>query len=207
METLCFSPTLNLIEDGKWFLAVTSFEATNSVFNITDENNSFSIGTLGYSRLPNFLPDGIIDTLKEFLKFRSQNDIELHVKQVEKRRTRIKIENTGYNLASFDYFKSEILAKLKRVKCHDLEYVVYRLELTYDEKMDVLDIQYTSWISIGYTPPPGIYEISYINLLLKPLLPNQVIPNITIDDIGLKSNLTKNKTRGYTNKTVFLIPY
>ena len=40
MENFSFSPPINLFEEGKSLLAVTSFEATNSVFNITDKNNS-----------------------------------------------------------------------------------------------------------------------------------------------------------------------
>ena len=43
IEAFSFSPPINLVEEGKWLLAVTSLEAPNSVFNITDENNSFSI--------------------------------------------------------------------------------------------------------------------------------------------------------------------
>ena len=34
METFSFSPPINLVEEAKWLIAVTSFEATNSVFNI-----------------------------------------------------------------------------------------------------------------------------------------------------------------------------
>ena len=30
---------INLIEEDKWLLSVSSFECTKSVFNITDENN------------------------------------------------------------------------------------------------------------------------------------------------------------------------
>ena len=37
MQTLSFNPSINLSEEGKWLLAVTSFECTNSVFNITDK--------------------------------------------------------------------------------------------------------------------------------------------------------------------------
>ena len=48
-----FSPPINLVEEGKLLLAVTRFEATNSVFNITDENNSFSFSIPGYWRIPN----------------------------------------------------------------------------------------------------------------------------------------------------------
>ena len=42
-QTFPFNPPIDLIEEDKWLLAVSSFECTNSVFNITDENNSFSI--------------------------------------------------------------------------------------------------------------------------------------------------------------------
>ena len=41
MQTFSFTPPRNLLEEGKWLLAVTSFECTNSVFDITNENNSF----------------------------------------------------------------------------------------------------------------------------------------------------------------------
>ena len=39
-----------MIEEGKWLLGVSSFECTNSVFNITDEYNSFPIVLPGYWR-------------------------------------------------------------------------------------------------------------------------------------------------------------
>ena len=42
MQTLSFNPRNNLVEEGIWLVAVTSFEATNSVFNVTAESNSFS---------------------------------------------------------------------------------------------------------------------------------------------------------------------
>ena len=48
MQTFSFNPPIRLIEGGKWLLEVTSFDCTNSVFNITDENNSFSINVPSY---------------------------------------------------------------------------------------------------------------------------------------------------------------
>ena len=42
MQTFSFNPAIDLVED-KWLLGVSSFECTNSVSNITNENNSFSI--------------------------------------------------------------------------------------------------------------------------------------------------------------------
>ena len=43
-----FNPTINLAEESKRLLGVTSFECTSSVFNITNENNSFSITIQGH---------------------------------------------------------------------------------------------------------------------------------------------------------------
>ena len=43
MQIFPFNPLKNLVKEGKWLLAVNSFECTNSVFNITNENISFSI--------------------------------------------------------------------------------------------------------------------------------------------------------------------
>ena len=113
METFSFNPPINLVEEGKWLLAVTSSEAANSVFNITDENNSFSISTPGQWNSED--GEELINELNKLSELRSQKLIELHVK-VEKRGTRIEIENRGFNLAGFDDFRSEILAELKRVK-------------------------------------------------------------------------------------------
>ena len=47
-EIFYFSPPRYLAEKRKWLLAVSSFEATNTVYNTPDENNSFSINIPGY---------------------------------------------------------------------------------------------------------------------------------------------------------------
>ena len=48
MQNYSFNPPINLIEKEKWLLGVTSFECIISVFNITDENNLFSITLPGH---------------------------------------------------------------------------------------------------------------------------------------------------------------
>ena len=48
LQTASLNPPLNLVEGGKWLLAVISFECTNSVFNITSKNNSFSVSVPGH---------------------------------------------------------------------------------------------------------------------------------------------------------------
>ena len=48
MQTFSFSPPINLVEGGKWLLAVTPFELTNSVFRVLDKNNTFTVTILGH---------------------------------------------------------------------------------------------------------------------------------------------------------------
>ena len=100
METFSFSPPINLFEQGKWLLAVTSFEATNSFFTITNEEISISFPTPSYW----FFSGGAetIYKLKNVLELRSQNDTELHVKEVKTRGNQIKIGDKEYNLSNLD---------------------------------------------------------------------------------------------------------
>ena len=48
MQTFSLNPPIYLIEEGRWLIAVSSSECTNSVFIITNENNSFSIIVPGH---------------------------------------------------------------------------------------------------------------------------------------------------------------
>ena len=78
METFSYSPPNNLVEEGKWLLAISSFECTNSVFNITNENNSFSITIPGHWQ--NKYAEKTIGELNDLLELRS---LELY-KKLEK---------------------------------------------------------------------------------------------------------------------------
>ena len=69
MQTFSFNPPINLVEEGKWLLAVSSFECTYSVFNITNENNSFSIIVPGHYQ--NKSDEKTIDYLNNLLDVKS----------------------------------------------------------------------------------------------------------------------------------------
>ena len=97
MQPFSFNPPINLVGEGKWLLAVSSFECTNSVFNITDENNSFSIIIPGHYQTKS--AEKTIDELNKLLELRS---LELHVKEVRKRGNKIKIIDNEYILSDFD---------------------------------------------------------------------------------------------------------
>ena len=79
-QTFSFNPPINLFEEGKWLLGVSSFECTNSVFNITDDNNSFSI--IIPAPWETEIAEKIIDEVNRLLELRS---LELHVNEVRKR--------------------------------------------------------------------------------------------------------------------------
>ena len=115
MQTFSFNPPINLDEEVKWLLIAASFEATNSVFNITDENNSFSISTPGHWNSED--GEESINKLKKLLELRSKNDIELHVKEARKRRNQTKKwENDYLSLSDLDTRKNFISKELKKVK-------------------------------------------------------------------------------------------
>ena len=137
LQTFSFNPPINLIEEGKWLLAVSSFECTTSVFIINNENNSFLIIILGHYQ--NKSDEKTIDELNKLLELRSENDIELHTEQVRKKRI-ILIKDSS--LSSLGMIKDEKLEELKNVKYNDLGDMVYRFQLTYDEILDILDLNY-----------------------------------------------------------------
>ena len=198
MQTFSFNPPINLIEEGKWLLGVSSFECTNSIFNITNKNNSFSIIIPGHYQ--NESDEKTINDLNKLLELIS---LELHVEEVRKRGNKIKVEDNEYKLSEFDTQKNEILEELKNVKYNDLDDLVYRLRLSYDEVMDILDLKYIPTKRTRYSLDPSIYEVDDLNNNLKYILPDNVKISLTIDDIRLKSNLKTNQTLIFTEKSFF----
>ena len=47
-EIFSFNPPTNMAEEGKWLLAITSIETTNSIVNINHEKNLFSTTLPGH---------------------------------------------------------------------------------------------------------------------------------------------------------------
>ena len=91
-QSFSFNPPINLFEEGKWLLGVTLFDCTNFVFNISVENNSFANNIRGHWN--SNLAERTIHELNKLLDLKSQNNIDLHVKEVRKNknwRQRIKI--------------------------------------------------------------------------------------------------------------------
>ena len=78
MQTFSFNPPINFVEEGKWLLAVSSLECTNSLF-ITNENNSFSINIPGHYKTE--FAEKMINDLNKLLELKS---LELHVEEVKK---------------------------------------------------------------------------------------------------------------------------
>ena len=82
-----------------------------------------------------------------------------------------------------------MLEEIKKAKYNDLEDIVYRMQLNYDEIIDNLDLKYIPTKRTGDILNPGIYEVVDLNNTLKFILPANVKVTIKIDDIRLKSNL------------------
>ena len=80
VQTFSFNPPINLVEERKLLPAVSSFECTNSVFNITDEKNSFSIIIPGHYQTE--FAEKMINDQNKLLELKS---LELHVEKVRQR--------------------------------------------------------------------------------------------------------------------------
>ena len=104
MQTFSFNPPINSVEEGKWLMAVSLFDCTNSVYNITNENNSFSIIIPGH-----YETESDEKTINDLNKLLELNSLELHVEEVRKRRNKIKIGDNEYKLSDFDSQKHEII--------------------------------------------------------------------------------------------------
>ena len=111
MQTFLLNPPINLLEEGRWLLGLSSLECTNSVFNITNEKNSFSIIVLGHYETES--AEKAIDELNKLLDLKS---LELHVLEVRKRSHTVRIGDILYKLSGFDTHKEEMLEELKKAK-------------------------------------------------------------------------------------------
>ena len=196
MQTFSFNPPINLLEEGKWLLAVGFFERTQSIYNITNKKNSFSINIPG--PWGSETAEKTIDELNILLELRS---LELHVKKIRKRGNQLKIKDNECRLSDFCTQQNEKLEELENVKYNDNEDLVYRMQMIYDEIIDILDLKYNPTTRTGYSLYPGIYEVVELNNTLKHILPNNVKVGVTEDDVRIKWNLKINQTLLFTQKS------
>ena len=85
-------------------LGVSSLEYTKSVFNITDQKNSFSFIIPGH--YPTEFAEKSINDINKLLELKS---LELHVKENRKRGKKIKSGDNEYKLSDFDTQKMRYL--------------------------------------------------------------------------------------------------
>ena len=96
-----------------------------------------------------------------------------------------------------------MLEELKKAKDNDIDDLVHRMQLTYDEVLDKLDLKYIQTRRTRYSLDPGIYEVIDLNNTLKYILPDNVKVSVTKDDVRLKSILKTNQTLIFTEKSFF----
>ena len=77
------------------------------------------------------------------------------------------------------------------------------MQLTYNEIIDILDLEYNGTKRIGFSLKPNIYQISDINDALKSILPDIVKLSVSIDEKKYKTELKINQTLIITNKMFF----
>ena len=108
-----------------------------------------------------------------------------------------------YSSTSLSTFKKETLEELSNAKYNDLEDMVKRMQLTFDEIIVILDLKFIRLKRIGHPLHQGIYETSDLNKTLEYISPHNVKVTCTIDDVRLKSHLNNNETLLSTQKSFF----
>ena len=98
LQTFSFNPPKHLVEEGKWLLAVSSFECTNSVFNITIENIAFSITIPGHWNCES--AEKTVEKLK--LLELDKKDLSLHIAAVREKGRKIYLGGDEYDLSDLD---------------------------------------------------------------------------------------------------------
>ena len=81
--------------------------------------------------------------------------------------------------------------------------MVFRLQQTYHEILNILDFKYIPTKRIGYSLNPNIYNVIDLNNSLKNILPDNVKINVTIDEKIYKTDLKINQTLIFTKKSFF----
>ena len=97
--------------------------------------------------------------------------------------------------------KNKIPEELEKAKYDDLEDLVYRIQLTFVEVRDILDLKLLPTKRTGYYLKHDIYRIGDINNTLKNVSPDNVEISVTIDEKKNNSNLKINQTLIFTNRS------
>ena len=105
-----------------------------------------------------------VDWLNDLLELSSQSDIRIDVKKVERRGLMIVKE---FFMSDFDIFEGQVIDK-KKLK-NNIEDMVYWIELTYNDFVDIPNINFITPKTTGHTLLPGIYEIRDLNSMLESL--------------------------------------
>ena len=70
---------------------------------------------------------------------------------------------------------------MRNLKYKDLRYLIYRMQLTYNEIIDILDLEYIPTKRIGFPLNPNIYNVVGLNKSLTYILRDNVKINVFID--------------------------
>ena len=79
-----------------------------------------------------------------------------------------------FSLADLDTHKYQIFKEFKNAEYIDPEDMGFTRGFTYPEITEIIDTNYFAEASTGYALPPGFYDISDPNLMLKSLLSKEV---------------------------------
>ena len=145
LQAFSFNPPINLVEVGKWLLAVSSIECTNSVFNINNENNSFSITIPGHWNSESAKKP--VEKLKKLLEI-DKKDLSFYIAAVREKNRKIYLGEDEYDLSDLDnnLLRNEIFEKSKKMNILTTTKCLQTWKIVQDASMST---------SVKYTRIPG----------------------------------------------------
>ena len=171
-QTFSFTPSICLVEEGKWLLAVSSFECTTSVFNITNENNSFSITIPRHWNSES--AEKAVEKLKELLEL-DKKDLSLRIAAVREKVRKIYLGADEYDLSDLDIslLRNEMFEKLKNTYIQTTTKCLQTWKLVQDASM-------STSIKINKDPTSISLKVHSVYLLVLPIIHPTNIDILTI---------------------------
>ena len=188
-ETLTFKPPISI--EGSWMIGLTDLEVSNSIFNITEENNKFEV-----YKFPDAKSGGV-----SYIKIRDEIEKDLDIEDIRA----ADLQDEIIAPIIIEEYKEQVSKRMK-----DEQYMIFlsiytssvfqdfesflrtQIDLIEDDLKLVLDEYNSSFIT--YELEPGIYSYREVSVALFSILKLEYPSSdrkilIRLDDITRKTKL------------------
>ena len=200
-ESFSFDIPLELPE--KWMMGVTSLEAYNTVYNITEKNNKFEIRLTLQEVEPLNVDTRLVKNVNDyFIKFHETTTQASYIEYVEKI-NKLMVDSYSKNKKLSNFDSNELKKVIKdfylKAKFHTL-----------DTQQNSVNIPEFETVYFEVQLPPGAYELVDINNTIKQIISDSdfdIELNIEADTISLKSVLKTSNPIYFNSELIKLLGF